>query len=44
MNDTINKIKELLGMEVKEEIVLMDEKVLEEPKEDVIEDSAMEAV
>lgn len=44
MNDTINKIKELLGMEVKEEIVLMDEKVLEEPKEDVIEDSAMEAI
>jgi hypothetical protein len=44
MNETINKIKELLGIEVKEEIVLMDEKVLEEPKEDVIEDSAMEAI
>jgi hypothetical protein len=42
MNETINKIKELLGIEVKEEIVLMDEKVLEEPKEDVIEDSPVE--
>lgn len=35
MNDTINKIKELLGMEVKEEIVLMDESVSDLPKEDV---------
>lgn len=42
MNETINKIKELLGIEVKEEIVLMDEKVLEEPKEDVIEGSPVE--
>lgn len=42
MNDTINKIKELLGIEVKEEIVLMDEKVYEEVKEDVIEDSPVE--
>jgi hypothetical protein len=42
MNETINKIKELLGIEVKEEIVLMDEKVLEGPKEDVIEGSPVE--
>ena len=35
MNDTINKIKELLGMEVKDEVVLMEESVSDLPKEDV---------
>ena len=35
MNETINKIKELLGMEVKDvEVVLADEKVVEDKKED----------
>lgn len=38
MNDTINKIKELLGMEVQDEVVLMEEKVLDTPKADVADE------
>ena len=38
MNDTINKIKELLGMEVKDEVVLMEESVSDSSKNDVIEE------
>jgi hypothetical protein len=38
MNDTINKIKELLGMEVHDEVVLMEEKVLDTPKADVADE------
>jgi hypothetical protein len=40
MNDTINKIKELLGMEVHDEVVLMEEKVLDTPKADVADEVA----
>jgi hypothetical protein len=40
MNDTINKIKELLGMEVQDEVVLMEEKVLDTPKADVADEVA----
>ena len=38
MNDTINKIKELLGMEVKDEVVLMEESVSDSSKNDVTEE------
>jgi len=40
MNETINKIKELLGMEVQDEVVLMEEKVLDTPKADVADEVA----
>lgn len=40
MNDTINKIKELLGMEVKDEVVLMEESVSDSSKNDVTEEVA----